>query len=111
MSNIKIQYYTTCHSQYFGGHHLPIVQVLVDKTTTYAQVKEALLSHEATCHLEYEFNDGQFDQYEEAVHDLFSSVDEPFEEQFWDTSLDEAKDDEEYDCYAYFVIEGTQNEL
>lgn len=97
----------TCRADYFSGHHLPVVQVLVDENTTYQDIKLALLdTYSSVDHIE----DIDTDKYVEAVHDLFSNF----------TSLDYVPDtlyevgsmeeQEEWDLYMYFVVEGVENE-
>lgn len=97
----------TCNSQYFAGHHLPVVQVLVDENTTYQDIKLSLLdTYSSIDHIE----DIDTDKYIQAVHDLFSNF----------TSLDyvpdilyevgNMEDEEEWDLYMYFVVEGVENE-
>lgn len=96
-----------CNSQYFGGHHLPVVQVLVDENTTYQQIKNALLDvYSSTDHIE----DIDIEAYVQAVEDLFSNF----------TTLDYVpdgfygigsfEDDEEHDVYMYFVVETIEGE-
>lgn len=97
----------TCNSQYFSGHHLPVIQVLVDENTTYQDIKLAMLdTYSSIDHIE----DIDTDKYVEAVHDLFSNF----------TSLDYVPDtlyevgsmeeEEEWDLYMYFVVEGVKDE-
>lgn len=97
----------TCRADYFSGHHLPVVQVLVDENTTYQDIKLALLdTYTSIDHIE----DIDTDKYVEAVHDLFSNF----------TSLDYVPDtlyevgsmeeQEEWDLYMYFVVEGVEDE-
>lgn len=97
----------TCRADYFSGHHLPVVQVLVDENTTYQDIKLALLdTYSSIDHIE----DIDTDKYVEAVHDLFSNF----------TSLDYVPDtlyevgsmeeQEEWDLYMYFVVEGVEDE-
>ncbi len=42
MTKYNIAHIDTCNSQYFGGHNLPVVQVLVDENTPFKDIKEAL---------------------------------------------------------------------
>lgn len=95
----------TCRADYFSGHHLPVVQVLVDENTTYQDIKLAMLdTYSSIDHIE----DIDTDKYVEAVHDLFSNF----------TSLDYVPDtlyevgsmekEEEWDLYMYFVVEGVK---
>ncbi|MFA6201274.1 MAG: hypothetical protein WC679_12810 [Bacteroidales bacterium] len=96
-----------CNSQYFRGHHLPVVQVLVDENTTYKDVKLALLdTYSSIDHLE----DIDTEAYVEAVNAFFENF----------TSLDyvpdsfcdigSAEENEEHDVYMYFVIETVEED-
>ena len=98
----SLSHIDTCNSQYFSGHHLPVVQVLVDENTTYMDVKLSLLdTYSSVDHIE----DIDVDAYVEAVHEFFANF----------TSLDyvpdsfygmgSMEDGEEWDCYMYFVVE------
>lgn len=92
----------TCCSDYFRGHHLPVVQVLVDENTTYQNIKIQLLDTGYVLgHLE-EIDEAK---YVDAVHDLFSN----FTSLSYvpDTLYDvgNMEDHDEWDLYMYFVIE------
>jgi hypothetical protein len=96
---IELIYLTTCNSQYFGGCHLPVLQVEVDRSTRYGQVKRELKEYYTGEHL-----DDSID-YDE----LTSAIDRCFEgndlRKSWDKTLAKRPDDEyEYDCYAYFSV-------
>jgi len=103
---MKILYYETCNSQYHEGQHLPEVQVMVDGTTTLRGVKTALKDNFAYGHLEYDVltTEAHYDEYFEAVEELFQGCNL---RDTWDSSLDiPDDDDDERDCYAYFILEG-----
>lgn len=104
----SLSHIDTCCSDYFCGYHLPVVQVLVDETTTYKDIKIALLDTDFCLdHIE----NIDHDVYIEAVHELFANF----------ASLDfvpdslyavgNMNDSEEWDLYMYFVIDGVENEL
>jgi hypothetical protein len=97
LSNVAI-----CNSQYFGGHHLPVVQVLVDENTTYQQVKDSLLDvYSSTDHIE----DIDTEAYVQAVEGLFSNFEtlDYVPDSFYD--IGSFEDNEEHDVYMYFVVE------
>jgi hypothetical protein len=97
----SLSHIDTCSSDYFSGHHLPVVQVLVDENSTYKDIKDGLLSYWATDHIE----DLNTEAYELAVNELFENF----------TSLDYVPDtlayvggsmeEEDWDLYMYFVID------
>ena len=105
---MKIQYLTTCNSQYFQGSSKPTVQVLVDGNTTWADVKDALLDNQTTSHLDYTFTERQWDEYNAAVEEWFNNYVEDNVNILlvkWESSLEIPGEDDEYDCYSYFIIE------
>jgi hypothetical protein len=100
-TSYSLSHIDTCSSDYFSGHHLPVVQVLVDENSTYQNIKDGLLSYWATDHIE----DLDIEAYELAVNELFENF----------TSLDYVPDtlayvggsmeEEDWDLYMYFVID------
>lgn len=109
-----LNYYETCNSQYHAGHHLPTVQVMVDGNSTYADVREMLKDNFAYAHLEErEFKaESHYEAYSEAVDDWFKARLIPLTTP-WDASLEEPEEEDydEWDCYAYFVIEELDEHL
>lgn len=108
-----LQYYETANSQYHAGHQLPTVQVMVDGNSTYADVQEALKENLAYGHLEErEFrSESHYDAYGKAVDEWFERRIMPIDS-LWDESIGVPEDeDEEWDCYAYFVIEEVNEHL
>jgi hypothetical protein len=100
-TSYSLSHIDTCSSDYFSGHHLPVVQVLVDENSTYQDIKDGLLSYWATDHIE----DLDTEAYELAVNELFENF----------TSLDYVPDtlayvggsmeEEDWDLYMYFTVE------
>ena len=102
---MNLLYVDTCLSDYFGGHHLPIVQVPVTSTTTYQQLQDMLLcTYMCIDHLddvdEEEYKNAVYKYFETEVNDLNSIPailgnieDVPEEDQ-----------DSVEGCYAYFVL-------
>lgn len=105
---MKLQYYETCNSQYHRGHHMPVVQVMVDGETTVGAVREALLDNFAYAHLEESLlkSDGHYEAYREAVDECFADIiTDGFIDNLWDRSLGVPEEDQEdWDCYSYFVL-------
>lgn len=102
----NVYHVDTCLSDYFGGHHLPVVQVSVTNTTTYRYLKDSLLNWQTTEHLHHIDNEA----YREAVNEMFSAI----VGDMLDTVpscfryIEEVTEDNCYDidsCYAYFIIE------
>lgn len=104
----SLSHIDTCNSQYFSGHHLPVVQVLVDENTTYMDVKLALLdTYSSVDHIE----DIDVYAYVEAVHELFANFTtlECVPDSFYGFGSMEGYE-EEWDCYMYFVVETVEED-
>lgn len=101
-----LSHITTCTSQYFSGHHLPVIQVLVDENTTYQDIKLALLdTYSSVDHIE----DIDTDKYVQAVHDLFSNFSSLNYVPDTLYEVGSMEDEEEWDLYMYFVVEGVED--
>jgi hypothetical protein len=101
-----IDHLDTCHSDYFQGSGLPVVQVMVDENTTYQDIKLELLNDYNTWHLE----ELDWDKYVEAVHELFANFttltyvpDTLYE-------VGNMEDYGEWDLYMYFTITTIEGE-
>jgi len=105
----SLSHIDTCCSDYFRGHHLPVVQVLVDENTTYDDIKISLLdTYWSIGHLE----DIDADAYVEAVHALFANfqtLDYVPDVLYNVGSINPLTDG--WDLYMYFVIEEVDDEL
>jgi hypothetical protein len=101
-----INHLATCHSDYFQGSRLPVVQVMVDENTTYQDIKIALLDDFSTWHLVKL----DLDKYVEAVHELFAN----FTTLTYvpDTLYDvgNMEDYDEWYLYMYFTITTIEGE-
>jgi len=109
MTKYNVYHVDTCNSQYFTGNHNPVVQIMVDGSTTYEELKDGLLSiYEATDHIE----DLDVPAYVKAVELMFQSVLPHEMENTFNAGLDIPYDEEwdDYDCYAYFVVETVEEE-
>jgi len=96
-----------CNSQYFRGHHLPVVQIMVDGNTTYQELMVELLNWQNTDHIQ----DLDWDAYQDAIDELFDAVKaDPSNKVFPDMEVPTTEGEmEEWDVCAFFVIE-TVNE-
>ena len=88
-----------CNSQYFKGHHLPVIQVDIDHTTRVHHIKTELLSYSATEHLEH-LDD---ESYKRAVEEGFKGI-HPLKT-FCPGLERREPDDDDYDVQAFFVLE------
>lgn len=103
----ELSHIDTCCSDYFRGHNLPVVQVMVDENTTYQDIKLSLLdTYYSIDHLE----DIDSDKYVEAVHDLFANFTSLtyVPDSLYDVGSME--DYDEWDLYMYFVIETVEED-
>ena len=109
MPVITISFVGCCLPDYFSGHHLPVLQAMVDGTTTRKQLCNDLIS---------ELNQGVIDYYFEYKFDFklpYEEVKQAIKDCiFWNEkckdndivfpSLDVSPDDCESLCYAFFVV-------
>jgi hypothetical protein len=103
----ELNHADTCCSDYFRGHHLPVVQVLVDENTTYQDIKLALLdTYSSVDHIE----DINVDKYVEAVHELFANFTtlDYVPDSFYDVG--NMEDFDEWDLYMYFTVTTVEDE-
>lgn len=113
-----ISHVATCYPDYFRGHHLPTFNLYADGNTTYQDLKDGMLDWQNTDHLTYEVFKTQedWDLYQDAVELLFQDAEqEGTMQDIFDPRLDipvTEEDQEEYSCYAWFVIdtEGDEEE-
>ena len=68
---ITINHIDTATPSYFQGSRHPVVQVLVNSNSTYADIKKGLLEYQTYDHLDESITD---DDYIAAVDDLFYNV-------------------------------------
>lgn len=98
----ELQYLTTTTPENFQGSELPVVQVLVDETTTYSEIKAKLLAHVATCHL----TDLDTKLFRAAVvtfaNDRFEPVKHLVPPQL--QGVGSMAEDEDWDLYMYFTL-------
>lgn len=92
---------------------MPTVQVMVDGNSTPGSVMEALLETETVGHLDYQYfkHESHYDEYRAAVKAWF---DEGYSrlDGVWLEGLEvPEEEDDEWDCYAYFVIEEVNQHL
>lgn len=92
----KLYYIETSMPSYFRGHHLPVIQIMIDGSTTYEDVKKELLSWEAYEHIDADVNDTM---YKEAVEELFYGV---ALSKVIDDSI--SYDDDGYEEYVYMFF-------
>ncbi len=103
----ELNHLATCHSDYFQGSRLPVVQVMIDENTTYQDIKLALLdTYSSIDHIE----DIDVDKYVEAVHELFSNFTTLtyVPDSLYDVG--NMEDFDQWDLYMYFTITTVEDE-
>ena len=106
---MTLNYIDTCVSDYFNGHHLPVVQIPVVSTSTYGEVREELLDINSSIdHLE----GLDEEDYRNAVSCMFDGIDM---DQIVHSSvgIEDLPSDDTYDpsdgVYMFFVIDREEN--
>lgn len=92
----------TCTGDYFRGYHNDVVQVIVDGSTTYADIKDMLLDVSwSTEHIE----DLDDDAYKLAVEVMFGGVKDMTD--VFDKSIEVCPEDEDLweHCYIFFGLD------
>lgn len=99
----EIYHIDTCTPSYFSGHHLPVIQVPVTRGTTYQDIKDYMLSYEATEHLEDTID---YEAYRQAVEVLFDlSVDDLSDVPTTCGMIDPVDDEDGYSEGVYFFFD------
>jgi len=100
----EINHVETSTPSYFSGSHNPVIQVPVTNKSTYQEVKDYLLSYEATEHLEDDLYDKE--SYQEYVNKLFQGLDLNAIPKCC-TYIEDLTDESDFDecVYMYFTIQ------
>jgi hypothetical protein len=100
----EINHVETSTPSYFSGSHNPVIQVPVTNKSTYQEVKESLLSYEATEHLEDDLYEKE--SYQEHVNKLFQGLDLNAIPKCC-TYIEDLTDESDFDegVYMYFTIQ------
>lgn len=110
----NLVYLGTCNSQYFQGSYLPVVQVLVDGTTTLGSLREQLEEYVNFEVCEYSLTESD---YNGNMLDRFALYLTAVQDFWLERQLDNSKllnenleipvgeEEDEWDCYCYFGIE------
>lgn len=106
---ITVSFYDACLSDYFGGHHKPVLQVPVDGNTTRKELYSSLLSELAQGVIDYEIDENRLD-YEaicQAIKDCIYFKSEWKDSDILFPGIDkwEESDDNCESCYAFFIVD------
>lgn len=112
---ITVHYYDCCLSDYFGGHHKPVLHRPVDGNTTRKDLYWGLLSELAEGVIDWQIdqNELDYDAIRAAIRDCLY-----FAEQCKDDDIvfpklekwDDNDDDIDYPCYAFFIVDWSDSE-
>ena len=105
--NITVSFYDICLPDYFGGHHLPVLQCPVDGATTRKDLCDGLLSELNTGVIDYEIDENSLncESIRQAIKDCLFFKPECTDEDILFPDLEIwAEEDDIEPCYAYFVV-------
>lgn len=106
---ITVAFYDCCLSDYFGGHHRPVLQYPVDGNITRKQLYDGLLSELNMGVIDYQIDNNQldYDDIREAIRDCLYFDDKRKDNdilfpdlEIWDNETDNM----DY-CYAFFIVD------
>ena len=112
---ITVSFYDYCLPDYFGGHHLPVLQWPVDGNTTRKELYSGLLSELAQGVIDWQIeqNSLDYDAIRQAIKECIYFDDKRNDNDILFPELDkwsDSDDDIEYPCYAYFIIDWSDEE-
>ena len=112
---ITVSFYDYCLPDYFGGHHKPVLQWPVDGNTTRKELYSGLLSELAQGVIDWQIeqNSLDYDAIRQAIKECIYFDDKRNDNDILFPELDkwsDSDDDIEYPCYAYFIIDWSDEE-
>lgn len=111
--NIIISFYDVCLPDYFGGHHLPVLQCPVDGATTRKDLCDGLLSELNMGVIDYQIEENNLDcdDIRQAIKDCIFFKPECQDNDILFPDLEIwAEEDEIESCYAFFVVSWGEEE-
>jgi hypothetical protein len=111
--NIIISFYDVCLPDYFGGHHLPVLQYPVDGATTRKQLHDGLLSelNDGVIDYEIEQNNLDYDAIRQAIKECLFFKPECEDGDILFPNMEIlAEEDEIEPCYTFFVVRWEEEE-
>lgn len=113
-NNVVVHFYDCCLPDYFGGHHLPVLQYPVDGSTTRKELYNGLLSELSQGVIDYQIeqNNLDYDAIRQAIKDCIFWNAECNDNDIVFPDLETLTEDCESMVYAFFVVdwEDTENE-
>ncbi len=117
MSNITVSFVDCCLPDYFGGHHLPVLQCPVGGSTTRKELCDSLISelHEGYCDYTFQEQFGfelPYEEVEQAIKDCIFWNGDCKDSDILFPSLEIWPEEEDgiESCYAFFVVSGEEEE-
>ncbi len=112
--NIIINFYDVCLPDYFGGHHLPVLQTPVDGATTRKELCDGLLSEVNTGVIDYAIDENSLnhDAIQQAIKDCLYFKPDCMDEDILFPSLETWSEEEDgiESCHAFFVVRWEEEE-
>ena len=106
--NITVSFYDCCLPDYFGGHHLSVLQYPVDGATTRKELCDSLISELHMGVIDYEIEQANLDycQIRTAIKDClyFKPECQDSDILFPDLEIWTEEGDGVGSCYAFFVV-------
>jgi hypothetical protein len=110
---ITVSFHDCCLPDYFGGHHKPVLQVMVDGNITRKELYAGLLSELNMGIIDYQIeqNNLDYDAIRQAIKDCLFFKPECKEDDILFPDLDKWDESDYCDsCYAFFVIDWKESE-
>ena len=113
---ITVYFNDLCLTDYFRGHHRPVLQRPVDGSTTRKELYSGLLSELAQGVIDWQIeqNGLNYDAIRQAVKNCLYFADHCKDNDILFPELDKWSDsdddDIEYPCYAFFIIDWSDEE-
>ena len=111
---ITVSFYDCCLSDYFRGHHKPVLQYPVDGNTTRKELYSGLLSELAQGVIDYEIEENSldYDAIRQSIKDCLYCDDKRNDNDilFPDLPVYEELESDDCMCYAFFIIDWSDEE-
>ena len=112
---VTVYFHDLCLTSYFRGHHRPVLQYPVDGSTTRKELYSGLLFELAQGVIDWQIeqNGLNYDAIRQSIKDCLYFDDKRNDNDILFPELDkwsDSDDDIEYPCYAYFVIDWSDEE-
>ena len=112
---ITVYFHDLCLTDYFCGHHKPVLQYPVDGATTRKDLYDGLMYklQSGVIDWQIEQNSLDYDAIRQAIKECIYFDDKRNDNDILFPELDkwsDSDDDIEYPCYAYFIIDWSDEE-